>query len=1218
MSRWLKYFFITVYIVVGLLMISLAVVPWQIKSQSSSWISQNTSRTLEIDRVLFNPFNMTVVLEGLDLSEQNSEKTFLSFGRLTLSITYQSLVNLALIVDQFLLTDPYINIELLGKQEFNFSDFTRIAMAEPEVEEEQEPGEETTFHFSVNNIAITGGSVDFTDRTSEKNSRHTIREFTLHIPFIGNVPYLTEDYVQPDLRFLLNDAEILAEGKTLPFHETLETSLDLSLEGVDLSYYADNSPVPLPVEVPSGRFDSELELLYRVVADEIPKFLIKGNFLISDIDIREPGGEKLFQLPELSVELEESSLFDLDIRVNSLEVRQPKLFISRDSVGVINLTKLVGETATEKDEKPKADQSVSGEKDTLPLFKARKIALDSGEVHFRDDYVEEGFQETLQGIELQIDNLSTHPDERADIAFSLQTTRQMDLSLEGAFGLQPLSGDLALSLSSFQMLPHYPYVAELLTMAPAGELGFATDIVFGPEVSLRLERMNLGLQQLSIPFTDEDGFNLAELTVKDGLFDLDKMQLNIGGIVLRSGDLSARRYEDGSFSPLALLRKDSTEEELSTQQGVEPVQLELPWRENSVAVDKDKFEVVLDALNVDDFALEFRDESLPKQPQVNISSLNVGVENLSYPESRQSPFNIEFSVAPQGQMSSSGTVAHSPLRVEAKTVVEAFSLPMLNDFLPEDVQTSLEDGNLYLDIAMTAGQEQNEFNANFSGGVSVENFNLRDPLSDGELLSWNSLNVKGISGAITPLQLNVQEVSLDGYQAKILVNSNGEVNLASVTAKKAADEQVSTDDGATNKEDKEQGTSIEQAENIATASSSSPDISVETITLQGGTVSFTDRNLPNTFNTTMYKLGGRISGVSSKKEMQADVDLRGELENHSPLTITGKIDPLRDNFYTDLSIKFKNIDLVPMSPYSGTYLGYAIDKGKLYLDLSYRIEDNYVTAENRVMIDQFTFGETVKSEKATSLPVSLAVALLKDRSGEIHLDVPVSGDLTDPSFSVIGTVFGVLKNLMVKAATAPFALLGSMLGGGEEFSSVTFAPGSAEISDEQQQKLVELADMLVKRPALILELSGFVDREGEPEAYRQLQLQQKLRRQKFNEMRDAGEEVPNITEITISDKEYPKYLTMVYENADFPRPRNALGMLKKLPPEEMEKLILANIRAGDEEMKRLATARVHAVRDFLYAANEEIKQQIFLKNVDVFDPPGDGVPSRVEFGISAK
>jgi hypothetical protein len=66
----------------------------------------------------------------------------------------------------------------------------------------------------------------------------------------------------------------------------------------------------------------------------------------------------------------------------------------------------------------------------------------------------------------------------------------------------------------------------------------------------------------------------------------------------------------------------------------------------------------------------------------------------------------------------------------------------------------------------------------------------------------------------------------------------------------------------------------------------------------------------------------------------ADVDLRGKLENYAPLEITGKINPLRDDLYVDLKIDFKNMDLSPVTPYSGRYLGYTIQKGELSLGLT--------------------------------------------------------------------------------------------------------------------------------------------------------------------------------------------------------------------------------------------------------------------------------------------
>ena len=153
MPRWKKYTLISVASILGLLLLSMLIVPWQIKVQGSKWFAENTTRQLSIEKAFFNPFAMTVELKGVTLTEQQSSDTFVSFDRLMLSASIRSLIDLALICDRVELDNPFVNIELLGKQEFNFSDFTRLGgdQPQPEPKSEQDAGE---FHFSFNNIII--------------------------------------------------------------------------------------------------------------------------------------------------------------------------------------------------------------------------------------------------------------------------------------------------------------------------------------------------------------------------------------------------------------------------------------------------------------------------------------------------------------------------------------------------------------------------------------------------------------------------------------------------------------------------------------------------------------------------------------------------------------------------------------------------------------------------------------------------------------------------------------------------------------------------------------------------------------------------------------------------------------------------------------------------------------------------------------------------------
>ncbi|MDT8421754.1 MAG: DUF748 domain-containing protein [Desulfuromonadales bacterium] len=1188
MKRWMKFSLFAAALTFLLLLSTMLLVPWQVKKQGISWIEKETDRSLDIEKVTFNPFTLTLEITGLNLSEPQSDSAFVTFDRLRISVSSRSLIDWALIFDRVELARPVVRLEQLAKQEFNFSDFTRLG-EEPPAEPKQEP--EKPFHFSFNNIVISSGSIDFTDQTSVRQSTHTVRELNLQVPFVGNIPYLTDEYVEPFLSLNLNGSDILAEGQLKPFHESIETSLTLLLDQVDLAFYAYHFPLPLPIEITSGEIDAELDLAYRVSSTEQPKLLIGGELALTDLEVRHQDDSPLFRLPTMILDLDWAEVFQQDINLFSLDLYQPELYLSRDQSGVWSFQRLLPEQSEEV-----VAQSEHQPVEKALLLRAEHAALVDGIIHYQDDYPPGGFREQLRGINLQLVNFSTHHNDTTGLAFNLHSARDMTLAINGPFTLQPVTADLRLTLDGFLLEPHYPYLADLLTKPVRGRVTLASNVVLTADGNLLLEEAGLDLLGLAVPFGDDDQFTLETFSVRGGRFDLDKRQAEVAAVTLKDGQLAATRRANGSLTPLDLLREQEKEPDAATT----------PQPEAEAAKGQE-FRFRLASFDIDNLNLKFTDASMPRHPHASIEQLDLSLENLSYPVSEQSPFTLRGNIGREGSFSFNGTVAHTPLSLQSESAINAFPLADFNDFLPADIAVSLKEGKVYSALAIELRQEQDRLTGSFAGRVSIEELSLRDPLTGGEMLAWKGLGLEGIRGQLSPFALQIKEVALSQYLANILIDQAGKINLTSVTAEQS--EATTTDQEI----DKPAG-AMDEAEK----SDPPPDIRIDALTLQGGTVSFTDRHLPNTFSTTMYELGGRVTGMASDDTMQADVDLRGQLENHSPLSISGKINPLSRDLFTDLTIRFEDIDLAPLTPYSGTYLGYAIDKGKLYLDLNYHIEHQKIDADNRILIDQFTFGEEIESEQATSLPVGLAIALLKDQNGEIHLDVPISGDLNDPSFSVAGTIFTVLKNLLVKAATSPFSLLASMLGGAEDFTSVAFAEGLSRISEEDQQSLSKLAEMLSKRPALTLEISAFVDKDRDPEGYRLEQLRQMLIATKRQEMESSGQPLPPPEEVEIGAEEYPEMLTTVYKNAEFPRPRNFIGMLQKLPVEEMEKLLLANIIVGDEQLAELAKQRAQKVRDFLVAENESIKPQIFLKPTDIYQAPKEGAAGRAEFSIASK
>lgn len=1188
MKRWMKYSLIICGLILFLLLASMLVVPWQIKKQGIAWIDRETDRNLTIEKVYFNPFTLTLEIEGLNLSEQNSETDFVAFRRLMLSVSISSIFDGALIFDRTELDDFSINLEQLAKQEFNFSDFTRLGGDQPPqpAEEPSEP-----FHFSFNNIVLTGGTIDFTDHTSIRKTKHTIRELNLSVPFIGNVPYLTDDYVEPLLTMILNDAEVRAEGQLKPFHQSIETSLTLLLDNIDLAFYAYHFPLPLPIEVKSGEIDAEIDLAYRVSSTEQPKLLLGGEMALTDLDLRHKDDSPLFRLPTMILDVDWAEILQQDINLLSFDVYQPEIYLSRDQAGQWNFDQLLPPAQEQTEE---VEEEAEEEPSEMIRLTSEIIEIHEGQVHFVDELPQGGFSEEIKEINLRLEQFSTHPDQSTDFSFSLLTGRNLQVAIDGALSLNPILGQAAAQIKAIPLAPYYPYLADQLTMPIEGNLDLAGTIHFDAEGNIRLEQGTVDLTQLAVPFPAKDYFKLKAFSIAGIAVDLPAQTLEVGSVQLKDGDLKATLLADGSVSPLGLLRPQAEDAEEPEAPVTEDSEETTPWQ------------IQVDAISTDNLNILFADATREGSPSVNLHQLNFSLQNLSAPESQQSPFALAVNIAEKGAFKIDGTVAHSPLRLKADAQLKNLNLADYNGFLPENINLTLADGKLYSTLSLWLEGQPETLAGGFKGDLALNSLSMLDPLDQSEMLTWENLQLSKIDGTLSPVALQVKDITLSNYSAKIQITPDGRINLQNVTNEESDAEQ-----------------SIEPEEEVADnqaeeESGPQPDIRIDTVTLQGGTVSFTDRHLPTHFSTTMYKLGGRISGLSSQQGMQADVDLRGQLENHSPLKITGKINPLQEDLYTDIRMSFEDIDLSPMSTYSGTYLGYMIEKGKLHLNLNYLIEEQKIDASNKVFIDQFTFGEKVESEQATSLPVPLAIALLKDKDGGINLDVPISGDLNDPDFSVTGAIFTILKNLLVKAATSPFALLGALLGGDEDFSSITFDSGLATLSPSAGQKLEKLSQVLADRPGLKLEISGFADQENDPEGYRKEDLRQRLLAAKESALKKQGVEPSTEEPLEIAPDDYSTYLLQVYKDATFPRPRNFVGMLKKLPDSEMEKLLLSNTIVGENELEELAKQRAMAARDALTTNNEELKARIFLKKTDIYQPPEKpGSQSRVEFSMGA-
>jgi hypothetical protein len=457
------------------------------------------------------------------------------------------------------------------------------------------------------------------------------------------------------------------------------------------------------------------------------------------------------------------------------------------------------------------------------------------------------------------------------------------------------------------------------------------------------------------------------------------------------------------------------------------------------------------------------------------------------------------------------------------------------------------------------------------------------------------------------MAVNVGEVALTDFYSRLILSKEGRLNLQDI---------VRTSGGAGKPADTAMPVTAPKVAEAAPAAAKPAALPVKIgkITLQGGTVNFSDFFVKPNYTVNVTKVAGRVSGLSSAADTVADLELRGSYANSAPVQVVGKLNPLAAKSFLDIKAEVKGVDLVPFSPYSGKYAGYHIDKGKLSLSVAYKLENKQLTAENHLFIDQLTFGDKVESPDATQLPVNLAIALLKNNRGEIDLNLPISGSLDDPEFSIGGLVIKVIVNLFVKAVTSPFALLGSMFGGGEELSNIEFGPGRATFDDAAAKRLEALAKALNERDSLKLEITGRADPEADKEGIKRVAIERAVKAEKLKDQLKKGDEGTSVDTIEVAAAEYPVYLQRAYKEAKFPKPRNLIGMQKELPVEEMEKLMLTNLPATDDDVQQLALRRAENVQSWLIDEGKVPPERIFL--VEPKTEAGEkGKASRVDFSL---
>ncbi|MCF5910998.1 DUF748 domain-containing protein [Aeromonas veronii] len=464
-----------------------------------------------------------------------------------------------------------------------------------------------------------------------------------------------------------------------------------------------------------------------------------------------------------------------------------------------------------------------------------------------------------------------------------------------------------------------------------------------------------------------------------------------------------------------------------------------------------------------------------KQILIDKGDLTLTESSSGKPQARQLS-GLKLALGPlgsEGEQPSKLTLAtqfnqSSPLAFDGQLTLTPFTLsgdinqqglpltlaqPYLADLVRIKVQNGLLSSKTRLDLATTAQGDLSKLT--LQGGLDVNGLKVVDRADNQRLLEFNTLALTGLTYDGISQQMRIKDIALNKPFARIEINEDGTTNLQQLLLPQPA--------------------AAKSTE--AKAGSKAPDFrfTIDQLRTEQGNLRFADRSLSQDFVADIASLGGQSRHISNIPGQRSDLAFNGKVDRYAPVTIRGGTNLLVANPILDIAVAFHNLELTTFTPYSGTYAGYAIDKGQLSMKLHYKLEGNRLEGDNDITIKKLQLGEKIKSDQAKDLPLGLAIALLSDANGVIQMNLKVKGDLDQPDFSIGNIFWDVLGNTLSKAITSPFSLLASLADGTEDLDELPFLPGDPDLTPTQQEKLIKLAQALKDRPKLSMNIRGKVN-----------------------------------------------------------------------------------------------------------------------------------------------
>ncbi len=882
-------------------------------------------------------------------------------------------------------------------------------------------------------------------------------------------------------------------------------------------------------------------------------------------------GQEHLAFERLYANLQSDSLWSGALHLAAVELQGARTAVLFDKDGTLNLTQLfhLPESTEEK-------QPSSG--DPFPL-RIDTIVLQENALRFQDLRPSEPVEFAYDALDLKLHNLSTLPEDNAEMTLTASGPNGAKIDWQGQVSLTPITSSGSLKISDGRLNTFWPYVRDAVPLVlKEGVVDLSGDYRLDLSQGTELQLSKVAIQLAPFAIDDPDGKPLARLQrleVTDTSLDLAKQQVVVGQVRSQGLEAWAARETDGQLDWQKLFAgkpQPASETAPEAQASTETETETKPWQ------------VLLQDVQLRDYKAHLAD----RVPKDNVA-LEVGPLNLDlkdFDSLGDKPFNLKLDtgLGKQGKLQATGDVQLTPTTARLKVITQDIDLRLAQAYLSPFIRLELRSGLLGSDLDVQL-KSTKPLALSVTGSAKVDQLHTLDTLRERDFLRWKQVRVNGLDYRHGD-SLAIERIELDQPYARFVINENLTTNVSDLIVPQPA---------AAGSAQQDTGKPLA--------------IRIGGVTVNDGSANFADFSLTPSFATAIQQMNGRIGTLDNQKPQAASVDIKGKVDRYAPMSIKGQLTPFDPLNSLDIATSFKNVELTTITPYSGKFAGYRIRKGRLNLDLHYRIEKGQLNAENKVLVENLQLGERVDSPDAVDLPIRLAVALLKDTQGNIALELPVQGDLNNPQFSVMPIVWQTLRNLVLRAAQAPFKFIAGLVGGSDvDLSTVPFSPGSAELEGDARQALDTLAKALQERPNLRLEVEGQSAQASDGPLLAEQRLQREFRESWYKVLQRRGDKVPaSPDELTVDEDEQAALLEGLYRTR-----------LKQQPPAEwseldaeqrtqnMRQAVLDSWAQSKLLLRQLAQQRAATIKDYLVEQGGLYDERVYLIDVNLAEPEANG------------